>query len=360
MKIDLIVGARPNFIKAFPVFNKLQENSDFTVRLINTGQHYDSNMVDVFFSQLKMKNPDINFEVGSGSHANQTAQILIKSEKVFLKNRTDLVIVFGDVNSTIAAALAAAKLHIPVAHVESGLRSFDKKMPEEINRILTDQLSDILFTTSPEAKDNLINEGKTKDQIFFVGNTMIDSLVKFNNHFDASSILNSIGLIDRDYILVTMHRPSNVDEIDKFSSFLRALNRISENYPIVWPLHPRVRKTINNLDFRLNNFINIVEPAPYFEFMGLQKSAKMVVTDSGGVQEESTYFKIPCFTVRENTERPITISQGTNKLVGTNFNNLYENIFNNNSISDSQDDMPKLWDGLSSSRIAKKIESIFT
>ena len=233
-------------------------------------------------------------------------------------------------------------------------------MPEEINRVLTDQLSDILFTTSQEAEENLLKEGKSKDQIFFVGNTMIDSLIKFKKYFNASSILSSYHLNPKEYILVTMHRPSNVDYPEKFYSFLNALNEISDKYPVIWPVHPRVRNTLKKINFNLSKSIKTIEPASYFEFMGLQKNARMVITDSGGVQEESTYFRVPCFTVRENTERPITISNGTNKLVGTDFSKLFDNIFNDKSISDIQKDMPKLWDGLSSKRIMNNIESIFT
>ena len=234
-KIDLVVGARPNFIKAFPVYRVLERTRQFSLRLINTDQHYDENMVDVFFEQLKMKKPDINLGIGSGKHGEQTARILDEIEREFLSEKPDLVIVFGDVNSTLAAALAAAKLNIPVAHVEAGLRSFDRTMPEEINRILTDQISELLFITSPEAQENLLKEGKDKNQIYFVGNTMIDSLIRFQPHFDGAHIKDECGFQDKEYILITLHRPSNVDDPANLKQLVTSLNRVAEIAPCLWP-----------------------------------------------------------------------------------------------------------------------------
>lgn len=350
-KIDLIVGARPNFIKAFPLYDILNSSKKYSLRLINTGQHYDENMANVFFEQLKMQQPDINLMVGSGSHAEQTAKIMIETEKVFIDKKPDLTIVFGDVNSTIGTALAASKLHIPVAHVEAGLRSFDRTMPEEINRVLTDQISDLLFITSPEAKDNLLKEGKNEDQIIFVGNTMIDSLVRFEQLFDGQAFFDRLDTQLQDYILVTIHRPSNLDDPRKFHELIDALNRISEKYSIIWPVHPRTKKVIRENNTILNTNVHATDPLGYLEFMGLQKNAKKIITDSGGVQEESTYFGVPCYTVRDNTERPVTISQGTNILAGTDFVKLPIIVLDNEPLSNNEKQMPKYWDGKASNRI---------
>jgi UDP-N-acetylglucosamine 2-epimerase (non-hydrolysing) len=358
-KIDIIVGARPNFIKAFPVYDSLQNSGNYKVRLINTGQHYDKNMADIFFLQLNMTKPDVNLMVGSGSHAEQTAKIMVEIEKVFIKNKPDLVIVFGDVNSTIAAALSASKLHIPVAHVEAGLRSFDRTMPEEINRVLTDQISDLLFITSPEAKDNLTNEGKEENQIFFVGNTMIDSLIRFEEHFNGQSILTENNIQKGQFVLVTIHRPSNVDNPTQFYELINMLNKIANKYHVIWPIHPRTKKIIDENNISLNNKIITMPPVGYLEFMGLQKSAKFIITDSGGVQEESTYFGVPCFTVRENTERPITITEGSNKLAGTDFK-LVLDLINNALLSTKRISLkPKYWDGKASDRIALIFDKYF-
>lgn len=358
-KIDLIIGARPNFIKASPVFDALEKVGSFNLRLINTGQHYDENMSDIFFHQLKMKQPDLNLMVGSGTHADQTGKIMMAIEKAFLEKKPDLAIVFGDVNSTIAAALAASKLHIPVAHIEAGLRSFDRNMPEEINRVLTDQISDLLFITSPEAKDNLIQEGKNENQIFFVGNTMIDSLVRFKKHFNGQSILREKNIQKGEFILVTIHRPSNVDDSIKLIELVNSLNIISESQPIIWPIHPRTKKMIYKCKASLNKNIFITNPIGYLEFMGLQKNAKIIITDSGGVQEESTYFGVPCFTVRDNTERPVTISQGTNILAGTDFKKLPDVILNKNIDLIKKPQIPHYWDGKSSGRILDYLNLYF-
>ena len=358
-QIDIVVGARPNFIKAFPVYDALEKTNHFDLRLINTGQHYDENMADVFFHQLKMKQPDINLMVGSGTHAEQTAKIMMKIEKVFFDNKPDLVMVFGDINSTIAAALAASKLHITVAHVEAGLRSFDRTMPEEINRVLTDQISDLLFITSPEAKDNLLKEGKNENEIIFVGNTMIDSLVRFEQLFDGQAFLDRFDTQLQDYILVTIHRPSNLDNPRKFHELIDALNRISEKYSIIWPVHPRTKKVISENNIELNTNVYATDPLGYLEFMGLQKKAKIIITDSGGVQEESTYFGVPCYTVRDNTERPITISQGTNVLAGTDFVKLPIIVLDNEPLPKNETQKPHYWDGKSSERILDYLNSHF-
>ena len=335
-KIDLIVGARPNFIKAFPLYDILNSSKKYSLRLINTGQHYDENMANVFFEQLKMQQPDINLMVGSGSHAEQTAKIMIETEKVFIDKKPDLTIVFGDVNSTIGTALAASKLHIPVAHVEAGLRSFDRTMPEEINRVLTDQISEMLFITSPEAKENLMNEGKEENEI----------LSKYN-------------ITQGDFILVTIHRPSNVDNPKQFNELIDMLNKITDKCHVIWPVHPRTKKIIDENNINLNNKIITIGPIGYLEFMGLQKSAKFIITDSGGVQEESTYFGVPCFTLRENTERPITITEGTNILAGTDFRQVMDLINNTQLPTNINSKKPKHWDGNASDRIKNVLDAYF-
>ena len=350
-RIDLVVGARPNFIKAFPVYRALDELEYFDLRLINTGQHYDDNMAAVFFEQLKMKEPDINLGIGSGKHGEQTARILMELEEVLLENSPDLVMVFGDVNSTVAAALAAAKLHIPVAHVEAGLRSFDRSMPEEINRILTDQMSDLLFITSPEAEDNLIKEGKDKSQIHFVGNTMIDSLIRFQPLFDSAHIKNACGFQDKEYILITLHRPSNVDNPANLEQIIASLNKVADIIPCLWPVHPRSREKMETISAKTHDRLIMTDPLGYLEFMGLQRDASAVITDSGGIQEESTFLGVPCLTVRDNTERPITIDQGTNRLIGTEYLNL-PGAVREAIVEKIEPKVPKLWDGKSSQRIA--------
>ncbi len=361
-KIHLIVGARPNYIKANPVYQGLDNLNVFDLRLINTGQHYDYNMSTLFFDELGMKSPDINLEVGSGRHGTQTALIMERYEKVLIDDQPELIIVFGDVNSTIACALAASKLHIPIAHVEAGLRSFDRSMPEEINRVLTDQISDLLFTTSPEAEINLLNEGIQKDKIHFVGNSMIDSLVAFQDHFEQSSILDTMG-IDKPYALMTFHRPANVDDNHHLGKLIHALETVSETIDCVFPVHPRTRNKLDEfglLDSLENNpHFHLLDPVGYIDFMRLQRDATVILTDSGGIQEESTYFGVPCLTVRENTERPVTIDQGTNKLIGTAFANIpaeIEYVLNSSIQSDRR---PDLWDGKTAERLAKHIKDYF-
>ena len=351
-RIDLVVGARPNFIKAFPVYRALDELEYFDLRLINTGQHYDDNMAAVFFEQLKMKEPDINLGIGSGKHGEQTARILMELEEVLLENSPDLVMVFGDVNSTVAAALAAAKLHIPVAHVEAGLRSFDRSMPEEINRILTDQMSDLLFITSPEAEDNLIKEGKDKSQIHFVGNTMIDSLIRFQPLFDSAHIKDACGFQDKEYILITLHRPSNVDNPANLEQIIASLNKVADIIPCLWPVHPRSREKMETISAKTHDRLIMTDPLGYLEFMGLQRDASAVITDSGGIQEESTFLGVPCLTVRDNTERPITIEHGTNRLIGTQYSNIPA-VVRETIVEKIEPKVPELWDGDASGRIAR-------
>ena len=361
-KIHLVVGARPNFIKANPVYQSLDQLNTFELTLINTGQHYDQNMSKIFIQELGMKNPDINLEVGGGLHGEQTGKIISLYEKVLIDKKPNMIIVFGDVNSTIACSLAAAKLGIPIAHVESGLRSFDWNMPEEINRVLTDRLSTVLFTTSPEAKDNLINEGISTKRIHFVGNTMIDSLVKFQQKFEQSKIRNSLDM-NGDYALITFHRPSNVDNKSKLKKLMNAIQDVSNIISCIFPIHPRTKKMLESSklynELHNNNNIRLIEPIGYIDFMCLQKNASIVLTDSGGIQEESTFFGIPCITVRKNTERPITISKGTNKLIGTDYSRILEAVTTSINQNNDENSIPPLWDGKAAARISSILETYF-
>tara|TARA_Y100001980_G_C14555588_1_gene344477 strand:- start:2209 stop:3300 length:1092 start_codon:yes stop_codon:yes gene_type:complete len=360
-KIHIIVGARPNIIKASPVYNSLKSLDKYDITVVNTGQHYDKIMMDTFIDELDFKAPDINLKVGSGSHGLQTAKIITKYEEVLINDKPDAVIVFGDVNSTLACTIAAKKLMIDIIHIESGLRSFDKYMPEEINRVMVDSVSDYCFTTCEDASLNLINEGKSKDSIFMMGNTMIDSLVKFESKFNESTILDKHGLIVQDYILFTMHRPSNVDNRNKLLKIINQIMSISQKHRCFFPIHPRTLNQIKKLDVleKINDAPNIILSGPlsYFDFMKAQKNAKLIVTDSGGIQEESTFFGVQCLTVRENTERPITINEGTNTLIGNAIDNISKEI---NSIikKPKKGKKIKYWDGESGQKIAEKIQSI--
>jgi UDP-N-acetylglucosamine 2-epimerase (non-hydrolysing) len=349
-KILLIAGARPNFMKIAPLIHELQK-TNFSWKLIHTGQHYDAKLSDIFFSELNIPKPDYNLEVGSGSHAIQTAKIMERFEPICIKENPDLVIVVGDVNSTIACALVAKKLNIKVVHVEAGLRSFDNNMPKEINRKLTDCISDYLFVSEESGLANLKNEGVDKEKIFFVGNIMIDSL--FNNlekinKSDASKVYNE------KYCILTLHRPSNVDNKDELKLLLFELIKISKLIKIIWPIHPRTKK--NLLDLGLDNIINesniiLKDPIGYIDFLNLVKNSTFVLTDSGGLQEETTYLNIPCLTLRENTERPSTIDIGTNTLLNKN-----EIIGNINLIlagKYKKGSIPQLWDGKTAERIIK-------
>jgi UDP-N-acetylglucosamine 2-epimerase (non-hydrolysing) len=350
MIICHIVGARPNFVKAAPVYHALQQRGSTRQLIVHTGQHYDINMSDVFFQQLGIPAPDANLQVGSGSHGQQTAQIMSRLESVFQERKPDLVIVYGDVNSTMGAALVCAKLGIPVGHVEAGLRSFDRRMPEEINRLLTDQLSDLLFTPSPDGSANLFHEGLPADKIHLVGNVMIDTLVRM---LPLAREATLPGLPDR-FALVTLHRAGNVGDFTWLVAMLNSLARISHQMDIVFPVHPRTRLGLLQANGSLTRAPNVIlmDPIPYVEFLGLQTRAAAVITDSGGIQEETTYLGIPCFTVRENTERPITVSVGTNVLVGRDPQNLeihFENFLAGNVKLGKR---PALWDGHAAERIA--------
>tara|TARA_A100001037_G_C15111443_1_gene619195 strand:- start:577 stop:1683 length:1107 start_codon:yes stop_codon:yes gene_type:complete len=363
-KIHLVVGARPNFIKANPVYNSLNQLNKFDLTLVNTGQHYDQNMSDVFIQELNMKKPDINLEVGSGLHGQQTGKILELYEKVLIREKPDMIIVFGDVNSTIACALAAAKLAIPISHVESGLRSFDWNMPEEINRVLTDKLSKLLFTTSPEAKDNLINEGISEKNIHFVGNTMIDSLIEFQHKFNKSNIRKDLDIQD-EYALITLHRPSNVDNKNNLIELINSIKTTSKIIPCIFPIHPRTKNKLKSAKLyntlNKNKRIKLIDPIGYIDFMCLQMNARVVLTDSGGIQEETTFFGIPCITVRNNTERPITISNGTNKLIGTEYYKIPDIVEASINVKHQEKfSIPSLWDGKSADRISKILDFTYS
>jgi len=360
IKIHLVVGTRPNYIKAFPVYQELSKLKRYNLKLINTGQHYDHNMSTLFFNELKMNPSDINLHVGSGSHGLQTSEIMKRYEKVLLDDLPRLVIVFGDVNSTIACALVASKLNVAVAHVESGLRSFDRSMPEEINRVLTDQISDLLFITSKEAEINLNNEGVPNNKIHFVGNTMIDSLVEFRKLFMSSSIIDKLNL-DSHYALMTFHRPSNVDREENLKSLVRALEKVSDIFDCIFPVHPRTKSKLSNFGLldrlRLNPRFHILDPIGYIDFMRLQNDASVIITDSGGLQEESTFLGVPCLTVRDNTERPITVTHGTNKLIGTEYINIPDEVKQTKPVKMKQ--IPDLWDGKAGARVAKIISKYY-
>ena len=311
MHILHVVGARPNFMKAAPVLHALGTRPGVRQTIVHTGQHYDQNLSDVFFSQLQIPAPNVNLGVGSGTHARQTADVMSSIEPVLLGRKPDMVLVYGDVNSTVAAALVCAKLLIPVGHVEAGLRSFDRTMPEEINRIVTDRLADVLFTPSADGDENLLREGVSSEKIYRVGNVMIDSLLRL---LPAAIQCPPNGVPDH-FALVTLHRPSNVDENETLKSILASLLTVNEQLDVVFPVHPRTRMRIAQFGIKVDK-LHLLEPVPYIEFLALQRRATAVITDSGGIQEETTYLQVPCLTVRRNTERPITVTMGTNTLVG--------------------------------------------
>ncbi len=314
LKVVHVVGARPNFMKVAPVVRVMAEYPRvFEQRLVHTGQHYDERMSQVFFDDLGMPQPNVDLGVGSGTHAEQTAKVMLALEPVLIQDRPDWILVAGDVNSTAAAALTAAKLGIRIGHVESGLRSFDKTMPEELNRVIADHLADALFTHSPEAGDNLAREGIASGAVHFVGNTMIDSLVRLLPRTVSRPLLSELGLGEPPgpFALVTLHRPSNVDDPETLGALVAALGQVAEDLPVVFPVHPRTRARLGLLP----SGVSLIEPVGYLDFLALERFARLVITDSGGVQEETTFLGVPCLTVRPNTERPVTILRGTNRLV---------------------------------------------
>jgi UDP-N-acetylglucosamine 2-epimerase (non-hydrolysing) len=339
-------------MKAAPVIHALSVENSVRQTLVHTGQHYDFNMSDVFFQQLGMPAPDVNLEVGSGSHAQQTSQIISRFEPVVLERRPDWVVVYGDVNSTVAAAMVCSKLLIPVAHVEAGLRSFDRTMPEEINRLLTDQISDLLFTPSGDGDRNLRDEGIAPEKVHLVGNVMIDTIVRLLPYAKQRAPKD----IPDSYALVTLHRPSNVDDIPWLKALFDMLLGVSRDVAVLFPVHPRTRGRMAEGGIHLNkgsSKLQILDPIPYLEFLALQSRAAVVITDSGGIQEETTYLGIPCLTVRENTERPITISLGTNTLVGRDIQRLHRELETVLAGKGKRGTIPPLWDGHVAERIAR-------
>ena len=335
-------------MKAAPVMRALNEHRGVRQSLVHTGQHYDSNMSDVFFSELDIPAPDVNLQVGSGSHARQTAEIMSRIETVLLERKPDIVMVYGDVNSTVAAALVCSKLLIRIAHIEAGLRSFDRRMPEEINRIVTDRLADLLFTPSADGDQNLQAEGVEVGKIHLVGNVMIDSLIRLLPSAMASP---KDGLPD-EYALVTLHRPSNVDNSATLKNILEALLEVSAQLHVIFPVHPRTRQRMASIGLNATN-LHLSEPLPYIEFLALQRCAKVVITDSGGIQEETTYLGVPCLTLRNNTERPITVDLGTNVLVGQEVGKLRSELTKILEGNAKSGVIPPLWDGHAGERIAE-------
>ncbi|HXR15777.1 MAG TPA: UDP-N-acetylglucosamine 2-epimerase (non-hydrolyzing) [Terriglobales bacterium] len=350
MHVLHVVGARPNFVKAAPVMRALEKWAEARQTLVHTGQHYDKNLSDVFISQLGMRAPDVNLEVGSGSHAVQTGEVMIRFEPVVLERKPDVVLVYGDVNSTVAAALVCSKLRVRVAHVEAGLRSFDLSMPEEINRIVTDRLADMLFTPSEDGDINLQREGIPAEKIHRVGNVMIDSLVRL---LPTAMQCSRNGLPER-FALVTLHRPSNVDGSASLRGILKALLEVNEQVEVLFPVHPRTRQRILQFDISTEK-LHLVEPLPYIEFLSLQRHAEVVITDSGGIQEETTYLGVPCLTLRSNTERPVTVTVGTNILIGQDMGRLKSELLRILEGKQKKGAIPPLWDGHAGERIAQAL-----
>jgi len=371
MKLFLVAGARPNFMKIGPLVDEMKKYPEIDPIIVHTGQHYDYEMSAIFFKDLEIAKPDIYLGVGSGSQGEQTGKIMIAIEKEMIEHRPDLVVVVGDVNSTLAASVVASKLHIPIAHVEAGLRSFDRTMPEEINRQVTDVLSEYLFTTEESGNENLRKEGITEEKIYFVGDIMIEALIKAERKtqprlaklggvqkvkLSINNLKSKIFNLQSPYVLLTLHRPSNVDDKNTFSRVLDAVDEVSRKIPIIFPIHPRTRKMAEKfgLSEKLKP-LHVVKPLGYLDFIVLEKNAKFVLTDSGSMQAETTYFGIPCLTLRENTERPITISMGTNKLVGTDKDKIVEESLNILDGENKKGHIPPLWDGKTAKRIVDVI-----
>jgi UDP-N-acetylglucosamine 2-epimerase (non-hydrolysing) len=342
-------------MKLAPVHTALAKIPNIEQLVVHTGQHYDFNMSDVFFQQLGVSTPGVNLQVGSASHAKQTAEIMVRFESVVMEHRPDLVLVYGDVNSTIAAALVCAKLGIQVAHVEAGLRSFDRSMPEEINRLLTDQLADLLFTPSEDGNRNLEREGIPCEKVHLVGNVMIDTLIRML----PAAQTQLPGSLPSRFALVTLHRPSNVDDLDWLRSMLQSLEQIGSDLAVVFPVHPRTRQRMNDVGLNgSGSGLRLMEPLPYLAFLALQQRATVVITDSGGIQEETTYLGVPCLTVRENTERPVTVEIGTNTLVGRDPQRIQREVERIVGGHVRKGRIPPLWDGHAAERIAQVIASL--
>jgi len=362
MNISIIAGARPNFMKIAPIIHAIldqqQAGRDISYRLVHTGQHYDQKMSDTFFEELNIPHPDSNLGCGGGTQAEQTAAIMVAYERELLDNPADLVLVVGDVTSTMACSIVAKKLGIRVAHVEAGIRSFDLSMPEEINRMVTDSITDYFFTTSTYANENLLRYGAKEESIFFVGNVMIDTLLKNRARFSKPAFFDEMGLTARKYMVMTLHRPANVDQGEKLKELIFEIVNNVQGLPVLFPIHPRTAKIFTDLGIKADN-LYIIDPLGYLEFNYLVENAKGVITDSGGITEETTVMGVPCFTLRDNTERPETISTGTNELVGTDPKNIkpaLDRLFSENI---KKGGIPPLWDGNAATRIVDNILSIY-
>lgn len=362
-KILNIVGARPNFMKISPLMSAMQNSSFIEPILIHTGQHYDEKMSKLFFEELEIPVPEVNLEVGSDTQAKQVAKIMERFDEICMQYKPDAILVVGDVNSTMACSLVAAKLGIKVIHMEAGLRSFDRRMPEEINRLVTDSIADLLLTPSDDGTQNLLKEGVSSEKIHFVGNIMIDTLLHFLKKAEKSDIIEKLAIEKQGYVTATLHRPSTVDEPENLKSVIETLVEIQKDIKIIFPIHPRTRKNIDifGLSEHVNSSDNLIltEPLGYLDFQKLMSNSKFVITDSGGVQEETTALKIPCITVRENTERPVTITEGTNELVGFDMEKLL--YFAKKAMSNNwkESKIPKYWDGNTAIRVVDLIENYF-
>jgi UDP-N-acetylglucosamine 2-epimerase (non-hydrolysing) len=361
LKIDLIAGARPNFMKIAPIIDAIRkvksEGVDISFRLIHTGQHYDKNMSDSFFEQLNIPQPDVNLGAGGGTQAEQTAAIMIGYEKLLLEKKSDLCLVVGDVTSTMACSIVAQKLHVPVAHVEAGIRSGDWTMPEEINRLVTDSITNYFFTTTPEATNTILKSGVSSDRVFWVGNTMIDTLLKHKANFKKPEFWDYLGLKKGQFFVITLHRPANVDEEYNLKNLLNEIISNSNGLPLIFPVHPRTAKILNGLGIDYNQ-LHTVEPLAYLEFNYLVENALAVITDSGGITEETTVMGVPCMTLRNNTERPETVHLGTNELVGTDpkaIKPALEKLFAGEW---KKGTIPEKWDGKTAKRIVDIIKEI--
>lgn len=351
IKVVHVVGARPNYMKIAPIMAEMAQRADrFEQVLVHTGQHYDANMSGDFFADLDLRTPDDFLQVGGGTHAEQTARVMLAFEPVLQRHRADWVVVAGDVNSTMACALVAVKLQVPVAHVEAGLRSRDWSMPEEINRVVTDRVSQLLFTPSRDGDENLAQEGVAAEKIRFVGNVMIDTLVRMLPAIDRQTVTAELKLIPKNYVLATLHRPSNVDDVAALSELLRALGAVGREMPVVFPVHPRTRQRIREGGLEVGGGVRLLEPLSYLPFVALMKQAALVMTDSGGVQEETTFLRVPCLTLRPNTERPVTITCGTNRLVASTVEAIGA-AFHEALRAERPARLPELWDGKAAQRI---------
>lgn len=356
IQVLAVAGARPNFMKIAPLLREMQARDRFLPVLIHTGQHYDASMSEDFFRDLGIPEPDVNLDVGSGSHGEQTAQVLASIERELIERRPDAVLVVGDVNSTLAATLAAVKLHIPVAHVEAGLRSGDRSMPEEINRLMTDVVCEWLFTTEPSGEENLLREGVDAARIHFAGNVMIDTLLQNVDRARSLDFVEQLGLTPGEYAAVTLHRPSNVDDPERLRELIAVLEELDEKLPVVFPVHPRTAKAIENLGLGRAPTFTALEPLGYLEFLSLMADARIVLTDSGGLQEETTALGIPCLTLRDSTERPVTVTHGTNTLVGLDNQALRDELAKMFAGESKAGRVPEKWDGRAAERIIDVLE----